>query len=100
MFVPAEVATRGVAGSGSTDHVTNGAPTRLITQEPEKLAIDAIRASFDTDLEITVIKLDEKIQIVVRPLRPYSKDQAKVKQLLNIKDSFGGEAIIILSQKP
>jgi len=100
LLMPAEIATKGV-GAVSTDNYNNkNVPIVLVASEPEKLVINAIEASFNTDLEVTTFKLGDKIQITLKPLRPYSKEQRKVKNLLNIKEDASGEAIVIVRSKP
>jgi len=100
VLMPAEVATKGV-GEVSTDNYTNhGAPIVVVASEPEKLVINAIEAAFNTDLEVTAFKAGDKIQITLKPLRPYSKEQSKVKSLLNIKEDAGGEATVIVKPRP
>jgi hypothetical protein len=100
LLMPAEVATRGVGEAGGDNHTNNGALIVVVASEPEKLVIHAIEAAFSTDLEVTTFKAGDKIQITLKPLRPYSKEQRKVKNLLNIKEDTSGEATVIVRPKP
>lgn len=100
LLMPAEVATKGFGDVSSDNYTNNGAPIVLVAAEPEKLVMNAIEATFNTDLEVTTFKAGDKIQITLKPLRPYSKEQRKVKNLLNIKEDASGEATVIVKPKP
>ena len=100
LLMPAEMATKGIGQSSTDNYTNNGAPIVVIASEPEKLAINAIEAAFNTDLEITTFKAGDKIQITLKPLRSYSKEQSKVKNILNIKDDASGEATVIVKPRP
>jgi hypothetical protein len=99
LLLPAEVATKGI-GQVSADLYTNSsAPIVIVASEPEKLVINVLEVAFNTDLEVTTFKAGDKIQITLKPLRPYSKEQGKVKNLLNIKDDVSGEVTVIVKPK-
>jgi hypothetical protein len=100
LIIPAEVATKGIGETHTDNYITNEATIMLVVTEPEKLVINAIEAALSTDLEVTAFKAGDKIQIALKPLRPYSKEQSKVKNLLNIKEDTSGEATVIVMPKP
>jgi len=101
LLMPAELATKGVGNASPVIIGNNGAQViSVINLDPEKLAIDAISAAYKTDLEITTFKIGDKIQITLKPLRPYSKEQSKVKSILEIKEDLSGEATVIVGTKP
>ena len=96
LLIPAQVTTKGAGEVSVDNYINNGAPIIVVTSEPEKLVLNAIEATFNTDLEVTTFKAGNKIQITLKPLRPYSKEQSKVKNLLNIKEDASGEATVIV----
>lgn len=101
LLMPVEVATKGIGGDDVNSYrSSNNPPIVVITSEPEKLVMDAIQAAFNTDLEVTTIKAGDSIQLTLKPLRPHSKEQLKVKSLLKINENLSGEATVIVKLKP
>ena len=101
LFMPSEVATRGVGNTQSDSYENNEAKVIILMHpEPEKFAINAISEAYDTDLEITTFKIDGKVQISIKPLRAFSKEQSKVRNLLDIKEDVSGEVTVIIKSTP
>jgi hypothetical protein len=100
VLLPTEVATRSVGQINSNSYIDKNPPIVVIAAEPDKLVISAIEASFNTDLEVTTFKAGNKIQVIVKPLRPYSKEQKKIKDILNLKEDLSGEVTVIVKSEP
>lgn len=100
VLLPAEVATRSVGQLNSNSYTDKNPPIVVVAAEPDKLVISAIEASFNTDLEVTTLKAGDRIQVIVKPLRPYSREQREVKNILNLKEDLSGEVTVIVKPKP
>lgn len=99
LLVPVDFATRGGGIEIANNTANESFAAVLEDSDPENLVISAIAAAFESDIEITTFKDGDRIQISLKPLRPFSVEQSKVKKILNIKEDVSGEITILVQYK-
>jgi len=88
--------TRGLEDSNNVQSSLNF--VNLSSSYPEIKVNEIMILALNSELEVNIIKNEEKYQIFLKPFRKNYNKQNTIKKSLNLSDEFTGEVSVILSK--
>ena len=88
--------TRGLENSNNVQSTLNF--INLSSSYPEFKVNELMILALNSELEVNIVKIEEKYQIFLKPFRKNYNKQNAIKKSLNLSNEFSGEASVIISK--